>query len=170
MARKNAFMFLAAFVLPVGLALWWWGTFADAEIDVVERGPYRYAYRVYSGDYSKIPQWKGEVSRAIEAQQVARGLPVTMLLNDPRTTPIRQRQVHIGYLIPADAQVAAPLLVGTVPRRRVVLVKVRASPLMAPGKAYAALIDYCQDKGIPFRLPTFELYNGGVLNVEMDHD
>lgn len=170
MVRKNAFIFLAAFVLPVGLALWWWGTFADADINVVERGPYRYAYRVYSGDYSKIPQWKGEITRALEAQGVARELPVTVLLNDPRTTPVRQRQVHIGYLVAADTLVTSPLLVGSVPRRRVVLVEVRASPLMAPGKAYAALIDYCQDKGIAFRLPTFELYNSGVLAVEMDHD
>lgn len=170
MARKNAFIFFTAFALPVALALWWWGTFADTEIDVVERGPYRYAYRLYSGDYSKIPHRKGEVSRAMEAQRVARGLPVTMLLNDPRTTPVRQRQVHIGYLVTADARVAAPLLLGLVPRRRVVLVEVRASPLMAPGKAYAALIDYCQAKGIPFRLPTFELYNNGALAVEMDYD
>lgn len=170
MAKKNAWIFLAAFVVPVGLALWWWGTFSTAEIRLVERGPYRYAYRVYSGDYSKIPLWKGDVTRALETQHIKRGAAVTMLLNDPRTTPIRQRQVHIGYLVGADVRVADPLLLGSLPRRRVVLVEVRASPLMAPGKAYAALIDYCQDKGIAFRLPTFELYNNGVLAVEMDHD
>lgn len=170
MASKNAWIFLAAFVAPVGFALLWWGTFSTAEIRLAERGPYRYAYRVYSGDYSKIPQWKGEVTRALETQHIKRGAAVTMLLNDPRTTPVRQRQVHIGYVVAADVRVAAPLLAGSVPRRRVVLVEVRASPLMAPGKAYAALIEYCQEKGIPFRLPTFELYSNGVLAVEMDYD
>lgn len=168
MARKNAWIFLAAFVVPVGLALWWWGTFSAADIRLVERGPYRYAYRVYSGDYSKIPQWKGEVTRALESQHVKRGAAVTRLLNDPRTTPVRERQTHIGYLIDAAAPVAAPLASADIPRRRVVAVEVKASPLMAPGKAYAALIDYCQQQNIAFRLPTFEIYRDGTLTVEMD--
>ena len=168
MARKNSLIFLIAFVLPVGAALWWWGTFSSAEIRLVERGPYRYAYRVYNGDYSKIPQWKAEVSRSLEAQHVTRGDPVTLLLNDPRTTPVRERQVHIGYLIAADASVSMPLSSAVIPRRRVVLVEVEASPLMAPGKAYAALIEYAGEQGIAFRLPTFEIYRKGTLAVEMD--
>lgn len=168
MARKNSIIFLGAFVLPIAIALWWWGTFSSAEIRLVERGPYRYAYRVYSGDYSKIPQWKAEVTRDLAAQHVARGAPVTRLLNDPRTTPVRQRQVHIGYLIALDARVAAPLKSADIPRRRVVLVEVRASPLMAPGKAYAALIDYSREHGLAFHLPTFEIYRGDTLAVEME--
>lgn len=168
--RKSGLIFLLAFVVPIGFALWWWGTFADAQIEIVERGPYRYAYGVYSGDYSKIPRWKAEVTQALAAQNVARGTPVTALLDDPRSTAIRDRRVEIGYLIAAEARVAPPLRVAQIARRRVVLVRVKASPLMAPGKAYAALIDYASEHGIAFRLPTFELYRDGVLELEMPVD
>lgn len=165
--RKSGLIFFLAFVVPIGFALWWWGTFADARIEIVERGPYRYAYGVYSGDYSKIPRWKAEVTQALNAQKITRGTPVTALLDDPRRTAVPERRVEIGYLIAADARVAAPLRVGEIPRRRVVLVRVEASPLMAPGKAYAALIEYAATNNIVFRLPTFELYRDGVLEVEM---
>lgn len=165
--HKSGLIFLLAFVVPIGLALWWWGTFADAEIEIAERGPYRYAYRVYTGDYSKIPRWKGEVTQALKAQSITPGTPVTALLDDPRTTAVRDRRVEIGYLVPDNARVAEPLRVGQIPRRRVVLVRVRASPLMAPGKAYAALIAYTQAQNMTFKLPTFELYRDGIFELEM---
>lgn len=158
---------MLAFVAPIGLALWWWGTFADAEIEIVERGPYRYAYRVYAGDYSKIPRWKSEVAQALKTQNITPGAPATALLDDPRTTAVRDRRVEIGYLVPLNARVSEPLRVAQIPRRRVVLVRVEASPLMAPGKAYAALIEYTHANGIAFKLPTFELYRGGIFELEM---
>lgn len=153
--------------MPIGLALWWWGTFADAQIEIVERGPYRYAYRVYTGDYSKIPRWKSEVTQALKTQNIAPGAPVTALLDDPRSTAVRDRRVEIGYLVPPDTRVSEPLRVAQIPRRRVVLVRVKASPLMAPGKAYAALIEYAQANNMTFRLPTFELYRDGTFELEM---
>lgn len=156
-----------AFVVPIGFALWWWGTFADAEIEIVERGPYRYAYHVYTGDYSKIPRWKSEVMQELKTRNVTPGIPVTALLDDPRTTAVRERRVEIGYLVPENARVGEPLRVALIPRRRVVLVRVEASPLMAPGKAYAALIEYVQANGLAFRLPTFELYHNGIFELEM---
>lgn len=158
---------MLAFVVPIGLALWWWGAFADAQVEIAERGPYRYAYRVYTGDYSKIPRWKSEVTQAFKAQSISPGTPVTALLDDPRKTAVRDRRVEIGYLIPENARVGEPLRVAQVPRRRVVLVRVKASPLMAPGKAYAALIEYTQAHNMTFRLPTFELYRDGIFELEM---
>jgi hypothetical protein len=63
--------------------------------------------------------------------------------------------------------VSEPLAIGSVPARQVVLVKVKAQPLLAPGKAYSALLGYLDDHHMKLKLPTLELYQEGVLTVEV---
>jgi hypothetical protein len=64
------------------------------------------------------------------------------------------------------------LEVGSLPARRVVVVRVKAHPLFAYGKVYAALLKYAQahDQQNPdplLRMPIFEIYDNSVLSVEM---
>jgi hypothetical protein len=48
----------------------------------------------------------------------------------------------------------------------VVLVRVKAQPLLAPGKAYSSLLDYLDEHHMKLNLPTVELYQDGVLTLE----
>jgi len=165
--KKHWLPFLLAFVLPLILIYWWWGGFNQASFEIVQRGPYHFAYMTQKGDYSKLPEKQQEVLGRLQQQGVAAGTPITLLLNDPRTTPKRDWSAQTGYLVDAQARVSEPLALGDVPARQALVVKVKAQLLLAPGKAYAALMDYLDTRHMKFNLPTVELYQDGVLTVEM---
>jgi len=165
--KKHWLPFLLAFVLPLVLIFWWWGGFNSATFEQAQRGPYRYAYLTQKGDYYKLPEKQQEVLSRLQQQGVIPGAPVTLLLNDPRSTPKSDWSAQVGYLVDAQARVAEPLVIGEVPVRRVLLVRVKAQLLLAPGKAYAALLEYLEKNHMKFNLPTVEIYQDGVLTVEM---
>jgi len=165
--KKHWLPFLLAFVLPLILTYWWWGGFNQASFEITQRGPYHFAYMTQKGDYSKLPEKQQEVLGRLQQQGVAAGTPITLLLNDPRTTPKRDWSAQTGYLVDAQARVSEPLAIGDVAARQVLVVKVKAQLLLAPGKAYAALIDYLDAHHMKFNPPTVELYQVGVLTVEM---
>ncbi len=165
--KKQWLPFLLAFVLPLILIYWWWGGFNPVSFEIARRGPYHFAYVTQKGDYSKLPEKQQEVRGRLLQQGVTPGAPVTLLLNDPRTTPKRDWTAQVGYLVDAQARVSEPLSLGDVPARQVLIVKVRAQLLLAPGRAYAALIGYLEEHRMKFGLPTVELYQDGVLTVEM---
>lgn len=164
--KKHWIPFLLAFVLPLILVFWWWGGFNSASFELAQRGPYHYAYMVQKGDYYKLPEKQMEVLKNLQQQGVQAGASVTLLLNDPRTTPKREWSAQVGYLVDAGAKVEEPLAIGSVPARQVVLVKVKAQPLLAPGKAYSALLAYLDERHLKLNLPTLELYQDGVLTLE----
>lgn len=164
--KKHWIPFLLAFVLPLILVFWWWGGFNQASFELVQRGPYHYAYMSQKGDYYKLPEKQQEVLKLLQQQGVKAGAAVTLLLNDPRSTPKRDWSAQVGYLVDAGTQVSEPLLMGSVPVRQVVEVRVKAQPLLAPGKAYSALLDYLDEHHMKLNLPTVELYQEGVLTLE----
>lgn len=165
--KKHWLSFLLAFVLPLLAIFWWWGGFGKVSFETAERGPYRFAYMTQKGDYAKLPEKQQEVLSRLQQQGVAPGAAITLLLNDPRATAKRDWQAQTGYLVGAGVQVSEPLAIGEVPARRVLLARVKAQPLLAPGKVYAALLDYLEERRMPFNLPTVELYQDGELTVEM---
>lgn len=164
--KKHWIPFLLAFVLPLILVFWWWGGFNQASFELVQRGPYHYAYMSQKGDYYKLPEKQQEVLKLLQQQEVKAGAAVTLLLNDPRSTPKRDWSAQVGYLVDAGTQVSEPLFMGSVPVRQVVEVRVKAQPLLAPGKAYSALLDYLDEHHMKLNLPTVELYQEGVLTLE----
>lgn len=165
--KKQWLPFLLAFVFPLLLIYWWWGGFNQASMEISQRGPYHFAYLPQKGDYSKLPEKQQEVLGRLQQQGVRPGTPITLLLNDPRVTPKRDWHAQVGYLVDARARVSEPLALGDVPARQVLIVKVKAQLLLAPGKAYSALIEYLDEHRMKFNLPTVELYQDGVLSVEM---
>lgn len=165
--KKHRIPFLLAFVLPLILVFWWWGGFNQASFEIAQRGPYHYAYMPQKGDYYKLPDKQQEVLTHLQQQGIPAGVAITLLLNDPRSTPKRDWSAQVGYLVDAGTQLSEPLVPGNVPARQVLLVKVRAQPLLAPGKAYSALLDYLDEHQMKLNLPTVELYQDGVLTVEV---
>ncbi|MDP2828004.1 MAG: AraC family transcriptional regulator [Sulfuricellaceae bacterium] len=166
--KKQWLPFLLAFVLPLILIFWWWGGFSQARFETTQRGPYRYAYLTQQGDYAKLPEKQQEALTRLQQQNVKTGTPIALLMSDPRESAKRDRMARVGYLVEEGVQVEAPLAIDTIPARQVLLVEVKAQLLLAPGKAYSALIDYLDDKQMQLKLPTVELYRDGVLSVEMN--
>jgi effector-binding domain-containing protein len=165
--KKSLLYFLAAFVLPILGILWWWGLFSSAQVEIAERGPYRYAYLDAEGSYSKLAAKRGEVELALRQQNLMVNGSISILYDDPRTSPEDKRRARTGFLIDDHVSINPPLAVDSVPRRKVLVARIKAHPAIAYGKAYGALLDYTQQHKIAFRMPALELYGGSELIVEM---
>ncbi|MCP5190902.1 MAG: hypothetical protein H6988_10990 [Pseudomonadales bacterium] len=167
--------FLLAFVLPLVAIYAWWGGFRDVAIQPGTGGPYAYVYLEQKGDYSKLTELAGEVARELAAQKIEPGLPITVLYSNPDLVDVGKRVGRAGYLLPTGVQVRPPLLQDTIPARPVLIARIQAGSLLAPGKAYAALDEYQQARGRGIVMPTVEIYRSsgtplemGLLTVEME--
>lgn len=175
MFKKHWLAILLAFVLPLVAIFAWWGGFNRVEIVEAERGPYRFAYLDHQGDYSKLPETQARVRALMDAQGLARGPSITVLLDDPRKVAPGQRRARTGYLVQPGVTVRVPLKLGEIPLRRVLVARVRAAALLAPSKAYQALHDHLAAQGGEIRMPTVEIYDSpaeiyrmGEMSVEME--
>lgn len=154
-------------MFPILGIVWWWGLFATASVHETLSPALRYAYLESQGAYTGIISKRGEVERALRPQQPVLKTSITLIYDDPRTTEEARRQARTGFLIEDSTVPQAPLLVDTLPERRVVSVSVKAHPVFAYGKAYSALLEYANQKGIALHLPTVELYDNSMLTVQM---
>ena len=175
MTRRSWLPFLLAFVLPLLLLYAWWGGFAAVEIAPAVRGPYTYAYLEKAGDYSQLPALELKVEQALQAQGIALGTPITVLLSNPDTVIVNERRARVGYEVAPGTEVQAPLALATIPERPVLEVRVQAGRALAPGRAYAALDAHLQAQGRGIAMPTVEHYQPatssyrmGVFTLEMD--
>ena len=166
--RKNGTAFLLFFVLPVLLVLWLMGAFNPVRIEIAERGPYRYAYVVYSGDISKLENQQGWVRHVVETQKLKALAPFTLLLVDQRVVSKKLIQANVGVLLEPHALVSPPIKLGEIPRRRVLHIEVKAQHSLAVMKAYQKLYDYLKQQHLTLRPPTVEIYQHGVLMLEMN--
>jgi hypothetical protein len=165
--KKQWPYFLLAFAVPILLVLWWWGMFTVATIEVKTLGPYRYAYLEARGAYSKLAGKQDEVMFELRKQGIVPEQGISLILEDPRTTPYDKLLARTGFQIASSATPVPPLALETIPAREVVVAQVRAHPLFAYGKAYSALLDYTRQHGMALRMPTLERYSNSILTVEM---
>ncbi len=167
--KKQWHYFVAVFLLPILGIAWWWGVFSEVKIETGQmRGPYHYAYLTQHGALDKLPEAQQTALRELGQQGIASGAPITVLLTDPRTTARKELTARVGYLVDASAKVAEPLKLADIPARSVIVARVRAHPTVAPGKAYAALLDYLDGRGMNLKLPTVEIFRDSELSLEMD--
>lgn len=159
--------FLLAFVLPILVVFWRWGAFAAAEVQTLPRAPLHYAYLVSEGDYSKAEDKQREVRELLKQQNIEGGQAITLIEDDPRTTPAAQRHAQAGIVIPDKAHPAAPLLEGNLPGRQALVVSARGHPFFVYGKAYGALLDYLRQRDMRLQLPVAETAHENTLTIEM---
>ena len=166
--------FLLAFVLPLLLVYTWWGGFNPVLIEETAAGPYSYAYLESSGDYSKLPDKAVEAREVLVAAGIDVGKPITVLYSNPDLVDVGKRLARTGYLVQPGSKVPLPLAVDSIPSRSVLVARVRAGSMLAPGRAYAALDKYLQARGEGIRMPTVEIYeiadsvmSMGQLTVEV---
>lgn len=174
MIKKQWLAFLLAFVVPLVAVFWWWGGFSTVEISEAEAGPYRFVYLEHEGDIADARKTQKKVYDALMQAGLEPGDNMIMLLTDPRTTPKAQQRALAGYTLALDAAVPKDLKEEIIPRRRVLMARVKAGILIAPSKAYKALYDHLKPAGQDIRMPTLEIYRAGEsvarvgeLTVEM---
>lgn len=175
MKHKKFLPFLLAFLLPLVAVYAWWGGFSPVEIREQSRGPYTYAYLEHTGDYAKLPKVQAQVLHELNKAGIEAGDAITVLYSNPDVVAKGARRARTGYLIPAGARPAAPLLKAEIPHRPVLATHVRAAILLAPSRAYQALDSYLQARNRGIVMPTVEIYEAadsiykmGGLTVEMD--
>lgn len=175
MFKKQWLAFLLAFVVPLVAVFWWWGGFNRVEISEAEAGPYRFVYLEHEGDIADARKTQKKVFDALKQAGLEPGDNMLMLLTDPRTTPKMQQRTWAGYALGPDGAAPRDFNVENIPRRRVLLARVKAGILIAPSKAYQALYDHLKPAGQDIRMPTLEIYRAGdsvakvgELTVEME--
>jgi DNA gyrase inhibitor GyrI len=173
--KKHWPAILLAFVVPIVAVFWWWGGFNVVEITEDEAGPYRIAYLMHEGDIANVRKTQKTVFDTLKQAGVEPGNNIVVLLTDPRKTPGARQRAKAGYTIGVEDQVPQGLAEEIIPRRRVLMARVRAGILIAPSKAYQALYDHLKPQGLDIRMPTVEIYRApdsvskvGELTVEME--
>lgn len=164
---RRILIFLIAFVFPVVGALAWWGVFARPTIGETVAGPYIYAYLDYAGRLSNMGDQQEVAYRHAQVQNLDASRAITVLLTDPRQASDQRVEAQVGFIVAPDTAVKPPLKRGVIARRAVITATLRAHPMVAPGKAYSALIEYLTQNRMPLRLPTVERYEHSVFVLEM---
>lgn len=159
--------FLLAFVLPILVVFWWWGAFSTPDIQTLPRTALRYAYLVSEGDYSKVEDKQREVRDLLKQQNIGGGQAITLIEDDPRTTPVGQRHAQAGIVISAQVHPAPPLLEGNLPARQALVISARGHPFFVYGKAYGALLDDLKQHDTKLQLPVAETVHKNTLTIEM---
>ena len=166
--KKNWLYFVLFFIGPIIVVFWMMGAFNSATIEIAQRGPYHYAYLEHVGRYDKLIDKQNRVYQILKEQNIASHAPISVLQSDPETTPKKDLHSQAGYLLDPGAQAREPLLMADIPSRRVLVVRVKANPVLAPSIAYKALTEYLKTHQMKLVLPTVEIYQDKGLTVEMD--
>lgn len=159
--------FFLAFILPILVVFWWWGAFSTPDVQTLRLPAQHYAYLVSEGDYSKVEDKHHEVKDMLKQQGIEAGQMITLIEDDPRSTPSTKRRAQAGVVIAPQARPAPPLLIGDLPERQAVVVNARGHPFFVYGKAYGALLDYLKQHGMNLQLPVAETVHKNTLTIEM---
>ena len=165
--KKQLPYFVLFFVLPVIAMLSWWGLFSSASLEEGVSPAYDYVYLDAEGPYSKLSSKQNEVLFYMKQQNIAHGASISIVLTDPRTTSYKPLLARAGFVVDHVVEVKEPLKLGHIDPQKVAIAQIKAHPLLAYGKTYSVLLDYCKKHDIKLQLPTVEIFDHSVLRVEM---
>lgn len=165
--KKQLPYFVLFFLLPVIAMLSWWGLFSSASLEEGISPAYDYVYLDAEGPYSKLSSKQNEVLFYMKQQNIAHGASISIVLTDPRTTSYKALLARAGFVVDHVVEVKEPLKLGHIDPQKVAIAQIKAHPLLAYGKTYSVLLDYCKKHDIKLQLPTVEIFDHSVLRVEM---
>ena len=145
----------------------WWGLFSSASLELGTSRAYDYVYLDAEGPYSKLTSKQNEVLFYMKQQNIPHEAAIAIVLTDPRTTSYKALLARAGFLVDHEVDVKAPLKLGHIDPQKVAIAQIKAHPLLAYGKTYSVLLDYCKKQHMKLQLPTVEIYEHSVLRVEM---
>jgi hypothetical protein len=165
--------------IVVGLALASLATAACSAPDAVKvveavTGPYTFAYREYTGDYSRTAPVFAELREALSREGISPGPSVGIYLDDPEKTPAAAQRCFCGAIVEAADQGKLEKLRGRfkiehIGRATRMVAECRFAGRSRAGESsryYAALNEYAGKKGYA-TLEAFELYGADRTSYVM---
>lgn len=137
----------------------WWGLMLNGqEVVIQDATPFTYAYLECSGSYSQIPAKIGMFMQEFFKQNLMpAGNFFGMYLNAPGQVKEEELQWRLGFPVPADAAVAAPLLKGECKATKMA-VYLYVGPYEKVGSAYGKMFEFIAKGGFKAAGPTMEKY------------
>ena len=128
------------------------------EVVIQDATPFTYAYLECSGSYSQIPAKIGVFMPEFFKQNLMpTGNFFGMYLNAPGQVKEEELQWRLGFPVPADATVAAPLQKGECKATQMA-VYLHVGPYDKVGDAYVKIFEFVEKSGYKAAGPTIEKY------------
>jgi effector-binding domain-containing protein len=128
------------------------------EVVIQDTTPFTYAYLECSGSYNQIPAKIGVFMPEFFKQNLMpTGNFFGMYLNAPGQVKEEELQWRLGFPVPADAAVAAPLLKGECKAAKMA-VYLYIGPYEKVGDAYGKIFEFIAKSGFKAVGPTMEKY------------
>jgi effector-binding domain-containing protein len=148
--KKNLFAFV--------LIVLWTVFLSGQEVVIQDTTPFTYAYLECSGSYAQIPAKIGAFMPEFFKQNLMpTGNFFGMYLNAPSQVKEEELQWRLGFPVPADAAVAAPLLKGECKATKIA-VYLYVGPYEKVGAAYVKVFAFIDQNGYKAVGPTMEKY------------
>jgi len=128
------------------------------DVVIQDATPFAYAYLECSGSYSQIPAKIGVFMQEFFKQNLMpTGNFFGMYLNSPGQVKEEELQWRLGFPVPADTTVTAPLLKGECKATKIASY-LYVGPYEKVGEAYGKIFEFIDKSGFKAAGPTMEKY------------
>lgn len=141
-----------------GAVLLYLGKFTDVVVSKNTAPAYRLAYVMQVGPTSELDPLFENVKQQLAKAEVEPLAPSVMILDD-NSVLAKDRRSKVGYLVPRNAYIPAPLEVEEIPEREVLMATFDGSAMMGSYKAYPAMIEWANKYGYKLSMPALEIYH-----------
>ncbi|MEW6381382.1 MAG: GyrI-like domain-containing protein [bacterium] len=169
---KKIFVVLSAFMVPSVLLAGWigysLGVFSPVSVTTETRGPYLMVFMLHRGAYHQISEKIDRVGKLLDDRNIPKKTACAIFYDDPRDVPLESLRSEGGYLVDRQLTLEHPFGQQKVPRRSVIVARVKAHPMIAPFKTYSRIVDFMKMHRLDHNGPVMERYlPDGIVEVEM---
>jgi len=168
---KKLFVFLSGIslgiVVLILVVVWWLGAFNRVELLSEERGPYRIICMDHVGPYHEIANTILEVQDRLKDVEDRLGGPCAIYYDDPAKVPKEKLRSKGGFLLKDEVEAKGLLEIVTMPRRMVLLGRLKGHPSLAPIKVYPAMAEWMEKNGFVPAGPAVEFYHKRFVECEI---
>ena len=150
-------------LVAVGI-LFYIGFFNSVTISRQEKGPYKIVYLPHTGPYYQTAKTIERVKDILQTTAVKAGEPCALYYDDPGKVSQDKLRSRGGVLVKDIVSLKPPLQLEEIPKRLVIVGKIKAHPAFASIKVYPKLHKWLQQQHLKAGVPSLEIYhtNGWV--------
>lgn len=145
-------------VFGTSAVLLYLGKFTDVVISKNTAPAYRIAFITQVGPTNELDPLFEKVRQQLVKAEVEPLAPCVMILDD-NSVLAKDRRSKVGYLVPRNAYIPAPLEAEDIPEREVLMATFDGSAMMGSYKAYPAMIEWANKYGYKLSMPALEIYH-----------
>ena len=154
-------------ILVIGGVAVWFGAFNPVKIKKTVTGPYEIACLDNIGPYKNIGKKIEGAAILLAEQKIKSEAACGVYYDDPRVVPTEKLRSKGGFIVKADTKLKI-LEELKIPKREVVVAKLKANPALAAMKTYPAIEKWAKKNNYKLKSPSFEIYHdNGVVEVQM---